>query len=127
MPEIINAFPGYECVVEIDKETNKQVVHNMYRGEDLGLGGYIRSWAGIYYDVALLDIQSLHPVSAISMNYFGEYTQHFKDILDARLLIKHKDFEGAKKLLNGRLAKYLDDPSTAKNLAQALRRGVDGR
>lgn len=125
MAEIINAFPGYECVVEIDKKANRQIVHNMYRGEDLGLGGYIRSWAGIYYDVALLDIQSLHPVSAISMNYFGEYTQHFKDILDARLLIKHKDFEGAKKLLNGRLAKYLDDPSTAKNLAQALKIAIN--
>lgn len=116
MAEIINSFPGYEFVKLEDGK-----MHNMYRGEDIGFGGYIRSWAGIYYDVALLDIQSLHPSSIIVMNYFGEYTQHFKELLEARLLIKHGDFDSAKKLLNGRLAKYLDDPSTAKNLSQALK------
>ena len=45
--------------------------------------------------------------------------------MDARILIKHKDFKAAKKMLNGRLAKYLDDPSTAKNLAQALKIAIN--
>ena len=59
------------------------------------------------------------------MNCFGEYTKHFKDILDARVAIKHGDFDSARKMLNGRLAKYLDDESTAKDLAQALKISIN--
>lgn len=118
--DIITAFPRYSFEQGEDGK-----MHNMFRGTDLSFGGYVYGDPGMYYDVALLDIQSLHPNSAIAMNYFGEYTQHFKDILDARILIKHKDFEAAKKMLNGRLAKYLDDPSTAKNLAQALKIAIN--
>ena len=55
--------------------------HNMYRGTDVGFGGYIVSEAGIYENVALLDVASLHPHSIIAMNCFGEYTKHLKDIL----------------------------------------------
>lgn len=113
--KIINSFPGYEFV-------NGK---NMYRGDDLGRGGWIYSEEGIYHNVALLDIQSLHPNSAVAMNYFGEYTQHFKDILDARVAIKHGDFEKARHMLNGRLATYLDDESTAKDLSQALKIAIN--
>lgn len=114
---VINSFPGYEFVYS--KEDNKY--HNMYRGTDIGFGGYIISNPGMYGNVALLDIASLHPNSIISMNYFGEYTQRYKDILDARILIKHGDLESAKKLMDGKLAPYLNDPSTAADLAQALK------
>lgn len=109
--EIIKSFPGYEFI-------NGE---NIYRGTNLGKGGYIRSWVGMYTNVALLDIQSLHPNSIINMNYFGDYTQHYKNILDARILIKHGDLEGAKKILGEKYAHYLNDPSTAKDLAQALK------
>lgn len=121
MGEIINAFPGYEFVYS-DKDKK---FHNMYRGTDLGLGGYIISWPGIYGNVALLDIQSLHPNSIRAMNCFGEYTQNFNDILDARIAIKHKDFDTARQMLDGRLAPYLDDESKAKQLAQALKIAIN--
>jgi hypothetical protein len=39
--------------------------------------------------------------------------------------IKHKDFDAAKKMLNGALAKYLDDPQMAKDLAQALKIAIN--
>lgn len=117
----INSFPGYEFIRF--GEDNKP--HNVYRGTDIGFGGYIISNPGIYENVALLDVQSLHPNSAIAMNCFGEYTKHFKEILDARVAIKHKDFDAAKKMLNGRLAKYLDDESTAKDLSQALKIAIN--
>ena len=117
----INSFPGYEFIPHGDDGKP----HNMYRGTDVGFGGYIISNPGIYYDVALLDIQSLHPSSIIAMNSFGNYTQHFKDILDARVAIKHKDYDTARKMLNGRLASYLDDESTAKDLAQALKIAIN--
>lgn len=111
----INSFPGYEY-----KDGT-----NMYRGTDVGKGGYILSNPGIYGNVALLDVASLHPHSIIAMNCFGEYTQHFKDILDARIAIKHKDFDAARKMLGGKLAKYLDDESKAKDLAQALKIAIN--
>ena len=79
----------------------------------------------MYGNVALLDVASLHPHSIIAMNCFGEYTQHFKDILDARMLIKHGEFDAARKMLGGKLAQYLDDESTAKDLAQALKIAIN--
>lgn len=115
MGEIINSFPGYEY------KDGK----NMYRGTDLGKGGYIISHPGIYYNVALLDVASLHPNSIRAMNCFGEYTKNFTDILDARVAIKHKDYETARTMLNGRLAPYLEDESTAKDLAQALKIAIN--
>lgn len=115
MANVKNSFPGYEF------KDGK----NMYRGTDLGFGGYVYAEPGMYGNVALLDIVSLHPNSMINMDYFGEYTQHFKDILDARVAIKHGDFDAARKMLNGRLAPYLNDESTAKDLAQALKIAVN--
>lgn len=117
----INAFPGYEFK-EIPGEKGPQ---NMYRGTNLGFGGYIVGNPGIYRNVAMLDVRSLHPSSIIAMNCFGKYTQHFKDLLDARVAIKERDFETARTMLNGRLAPYLDDESTAKDLAQALKIAVN--
>jgi hypothetical protein len=117
MSGIINSFPGYEFIRFGDD--NKK--HNMYRGTDVGLGGYVVSKPGAYGNVALLDIASMHPNSLISMNYFGEYTQNYKDLLNSRIAIKHGDFDSARSMLDGRLAPYLNDESKAKELAQALK------
>ena len=119
--QYIQAFPGYEFVYS--NEDKKY--HNMYRGTDLGFGGYVYAEPGMHGNVALLDIASLHPHSIIAMNCFGEYTKHFKDILDARIYIKHGDFDKARKMLGGKLAPYLDDESTAKDLAQALKIAIN--
>ena len=115
MSEIINSFPGYEY------KDGK----NMYRGTDIGRGGYIISNPGIYTNVALLDVASLHPNSIRAMNCFGEYTKNFTDIIDARVAIKHGDLEAARKMLDGKLAPYLNDPSKAKDLAQALKIAIN--
>lgn len=119
--DLSELFPGYEYVER--GEDGKP--HNMYRGVDLGFGGYVYAEPGIYYNVALLDIASLHPNSAINLNYFGEYTQRYKDILDARILIKHKDYDAARKLFGGKLAKYLDDESQAQALSFALKIAIN--
>ena len=119
---IINSFPGYEFVY--NKEDGKY--HNMYRGTDVGFGGYVYHEAGIYTDVALLDIASQHPSSIIAMNYFGEYTQNFKDLLDARIAIKHGEFDRARTMLGGKLAKYLTDESQANELSKALKLPLNG-
>lgn len=109
-------FPGYKF--EEGKST--------YRGEEVGEGGYVYSEPGMYTNVALLDIASMHPSSIVAEELFGkEYTQRFKDILDARIAIKHKDFDTARKMLNGALAKYLDDEKVASDLAQALKIAIN--
>ena len=97
-----------------------------YRGEKVGEGGYVYSEPGIYSNIALLDIASMHPSSIVAENLFGDrYTKRFKDILDARIAIKHGDFEHAKTMLDGKLAPYLDDESKAGDLAQALKIAIN--
>ena len=113
--DLSETFPGYKF------EDGK----NLYRGTDVGFGGYIISNPGIYMNVALLDVASLHPNSIRAMNCFGEYTKNFTDLLDARIAIKHKDFDTARTMMNGRLAPYLEDESTAKDLAQALKIAIN--
>lgn len=109
-------FPGYKY--EFGKST--------YRGEEVGEGGYVYAEPNIHCNVALLDIASMHPASIIAEQLFGpEFTQRFQDIRDARVAIKHKDFDAARKMLNGALAKYLTDESAAADLAQALKIAIN--
>lgn len=106
-------FPGYKYDHGV----------STYRGEEVGEGGYVYAQPGMYVDVALLDIASMHPSSMIAEQIFGtEYTKRYQEIRDARIAIKHKDFDTARKMLNGMLAKYLDDDTfNSKDLAQALK------
>lgn len=115
MSAIINSFPGYEY------KDGK----NLYRGVDVGFGGYVYAEPGMYGNVALLDVASMHPSSIIAMNCFGDYTQHFKDILDARIAIKRNNFDAAKQMMDGKLAKYLDDENVAADLSQALKISIN--
>lgn len=109
-------FPGYTF------EGGKSV----YRGEEVGEGGYVYSEPGMYSNIALLDIASMHPSSIVAEELFGpEYTKRFNEILQARIAIKHKDFDKAKKMLGGALAKYLTDENAAADLAQALKIAIN--
>ena len=110
--ELRPIFPGYKY--EKGKST--------YRGEEVGEGGYVYAEPGMYRDIALLDIASMHPSSIIAEQLFGpEYTKRFQEIRDARIAIKHKEFDKAKQMLDGALAKYLEDETLAADLAQALK------
>ena len=93
--------------------------------EIIGEGGRVFARQGIFRNVTTFDVASMHPSSIIAENGFGKYTDGFKQLLDIRIAIKHKDFESAKKMLNGRLAKYLDDPGQAKALSQALKIAIN--
>ena len=109
-------FPGYTF------EGGKSI----YRGEEVGEGGYVYAEPGMYSNIALLDIASMHPSSIVAEELFGpEYTKRFNDILQARIAIKHKKFDKAKKMLNGALAKYLTDEAAAADLAQALKIAIN--
>ena len=109
-------FPGYKF------ENGKSI----YRGEEVGEGGYVYAEPGMYGNIALLDIASMHPSSIIAEELFGpEFTKRFEEIKEARVAIKHKDFDRARKMLNGALAKYLTDENAAADLAQALKIAIN--
>lgn len=108
-------FPGYEY--SFGKST--------YRDEVVGEGGYVYSEPGIYTNVALLDITSMHPSSIINENLFGKYTIRFEELKNARVLIKHGKLDEARKILDGKLAKYLDDPEKVKDLPKALKIAIN--
>ena len=108
-------FPGY--VHSLGKST--------YWGEEVGEGGYVYAEPGMYGHVALLDISSMHPTSIVQEELFGPYTQHFSDILNARIAIKHGDYNKAKTMLNGKLSPYLTDEKQAKDLANALKIAIN--
>jgi hypothetical protein len=109
--DLSETFPGYT----FDNGVSS------YKGEDPKEGGYVYAQPGMYENVALLDVASMHPTSILQMNMFGPYTKRYKELLDARLAIKHRDYATARTLLGGMLAKYLDDPKEADDLAYALK------
>lgn len=105
-------FPGYSY--SFGKST--------YRDEVAGEGGYVYAEPGIYENVALLDVASMHPTSIEQLELFGpDYTKNFSELKEARIAIKHKDFEAAKKMLGGKLTRHLTDEETADALSYALK------
>jgi len=103
-------FPGYKFDAGV----------SYYRGEEVGEGGYNYAIPGMYVDVLVLDIESMHPTSLIELNAFGKYTGRFKELKDSRVAIKHKNIELAGTLLNGMLKPYLIE-SRLEELAYALK------
>lgn len=104
-------FPGYRF--ELGK--------SYYENEEPGEGGYVYSEPGMYKNVAVLDVASMHPTSIVQMNVFGPYTKKFEELMNARIAIKRKDFATAREMLGGKLAPYLEDESGADALAYALK------
>ena len=97
---LLPCFPGYKF--ENGKST--------YRGLEVGEGGYVEAIPGIHENVALLDVASIHPHSTIDECLFGpKYTKRYKDLVDGRISIKHKDFETARNILDGKFAPYVTD------------------
>lgn len=109
-------FPGYEF-----NQFAPAKEKSRYKGELVGEGGYVYAEPGMYTNVALLDVASMHPTSIIELNMFGRFTQAFKELVETRLLIKKGLLEEAGKLFNGRLSAYTGDPKTAKQLSDALK------
>lgn len=109
--DLSQMFPGYKY--EYGKST--------YRGEVTGEGGYVYAEPGIWQNVALIDVESMHPSSIELLNLFGPYTKNFSDLKAARLAIKHEDYETAKEMLGGKLAPYLGSKEDAEALSYALK------
>lgn len=98
-------FPGYQHEKGV----------STYKGHTTGEGGLVKAKPGMYQNVAVLDITSMHPTSIIELNLFGEYTVKFKELLDARVVIKRGQWDEARKMMEGKLSKYIDDIEAIKD------------
>ena len=117
---ILPYFPGYTF------EGGKSI----YRGEEVGEGGYVYAEPGIHTNVALLDITSMHPSSGIAECIFGpRYTKRFKDLKDGRVCIKHEEWDTLNGLLDGKLVpfvqKIIKGLMKAKDLSNGLKTPIN--
>lgn len=109
--DLSKMFPGYEY--DFGKST--------YQDETVGEGGYVYAEEGMYSNVAVLDVASMHPTSIELLNLFGPYTKRYSDLKKARLAIKRRDYATARKVFDGALDPYLDSEEDAKALSDALK------
>lgn len=113
-------FPGYKS----DRGVST------YRGEVTGEGGYAKGKPGIWRNVALLDITSMHPSTAIAECLFGpRFTRRFREIVVGRVDIKHKAWSEINDILDGKLEKHIqrvkDGEMEASDLANALKTAIN--
>lgn len=113
-------FPGYTY----------KMGKSLYKGVDPKEGGYAEGRPDMYGNVALLDVASMHPNSAICEVLFGvEFTKRFKEIVDGRVSIKHEAWDIVDKMLGGVLRPYIElvkaGKMTSKDLANALKTAIN--
>ena len=110
--DLSKEFPGYKY--SFGKST--------YRGIVTGEGGLVLADPGVYYDVEVFDVASMHPTSIEKLNLFGPYTKNYTAIKEARLAIKHGDLQKARGMLGGALIPFLDGSAEElDDLAYALK------
>lgn len=135
--DLSEIFPGYEfSKFGIEKERynpGAKIVSgkSIYKGIDPGEGGRKIGYPGMYRNVGLFDVASMHPSSMIRLEIFGkEITQRLKNLKDARVAIKHGDYEQAIALLGDNVKRYLSGSEEelkkmAKALADALKTAIN--
>ncbi len=113
-------FPGYKFEAGV----------STYKGEIVGEGGYVYAEPGMHYNVALLDIASMHPHSLIAECLFGpEFTRRFREIVEGRVNIKHEAWDVVNSMLGGVLTPYvqkvINGEMRTKDLANALKTAIN--
>lgn len=117
---ILPYFPGYKYAGGI----------STYRGDEVGEGGYVYAEEGMYINVALLDVSSMHPHSTIAEVLFGvKYTTAYRDIVEGRVDIKHEAWNEVDNMLNGKLRPYIQKVKNGEmssgDLANALKTAIN--
>lgn len=103
---------------------------SIYKGIEVGEGGYVYAEPGMYSNVALLDVSSMHPHSAISEAVFGHrFTRRFRDIVNGRVDIKHEDWDAIGDILDGKLVPYAkrveNGELRSKDVANGLKTAIN--
>lgn len=113
-------FPGYKY------EAGKSI----YKGYEVGEGGRVFAKYGIWCNVALLDIMSMHPHSAMAEVIFGpKFTRRFREIVYGRVHIKHEAWDEVNHILDGKLTPYIqkviDGEINSDDLSNALKIAIN--
>ena len=103
---------------------------SIYKGVEVGEGGRVFANPGIYTNVALLDVTSMHPHSAMTEVIFGaKFTRRFYEIVYGRVHIKHEAWAEVNNMLEGKLTPYIqkviNGEMTSKDLANALKIAIN--
>lgn len=137
--DLSTLFPGYKY--DHGKSSYMDV-------ENVGEGGRVWANPGMYTNVKTFDVASMHPHSIIALNLFGDhYTQRFKELVEARILIKHtaklrekvetgklsesefakdEEVQKLKVVFGGAFAEYVNASSEElSNLANALKTAIN--
>ena len=109
-------WPGYSF------ENGKSV----YKGVEVGEGGYVYAEPGMYGLVGLFDVASMHPHSLMAECLFGpRFTKRFLELVEGRIAIKRKDWDELNNILDGKLTKYIamidSGEISSKDLSNALK------
>ena len=103
--DLSKEFPGYKFN-PYESDSQKK---STYRGYYTKEGGYADGIEGIWYDVALLDIASMHPTTAKELQIFGpRYTPRYYSLVETRLHIKHGEIDEARAMFDGLIGKIID-------------------
>lgn len=98
--DLSELFPGYTYTVyetEVKDQEAKVKVKSDYLDTDPSEGGRVYTEPGVYDNVVLMDVESMHPTSIIELNLFGtRFTQRYKALRDIRVALKHSLDEGSK-------------------------------
>lgn len=123
-------FPGYKFEFGISTYMDINPENPDTKRRSVGEGGCVYAVPGIWGNVALLDIASQHPHSAIAECFFGpRYTEQFRDIVEGRVSIKHQAWNEVDNLFGGKLKPYIQKVKagemTAKDLANGLKTAIN--
>lgn len=119
--DLSQMFPGYKFENGV----------STYRDIVVGEGGRVYAEPGMYGNVAVLDVASMHPTSIEQLNMFGPYTKNYSDLKKGRVAIKHKDFDALKTLLGGKLIPFIEDAIgdnprfTLKDVSNGLKTAIN--
>lgn len=114
--DLSQEFPGYE----FDRYKGSS-----YMGLNPSNGGYVYSQPGVYKRAVELDLKSMHPTSAVQLNYFGRFTPSYKALMDVKFHLSDGDLKAASKSIP-LLADILSDPSTnVDTIIKAVKRAIN--
>lgn len=111
--DLRETFPGYEFKDGI----------STYLGVEVGEGGYAHGEPGIWLDVTLDDVTSMHPHSAKALNIFGDrYTKRYYALVETRVHIKHGEEAEARAMFDGRIGEICDELGISlKKMSKSLK------
>lgn len=114
-PVNTNHFPGYHWVRFPDGS-----LHNMFRGVDMGKGGYVYNNPGMYFRAVTRDSASHHPSSIEALNLFGKQTPRYSRLKTGRYALKHNEIEKAKVIFDGELDDFFKDEDDVESVVETL-------